>query len=82
MTEEERAILTFEETQMLDMAHHDEVVRQRFGMTRAAYAQRLGRLIMRPDVVAAFPILVHRLERQHAARLARRDARARKHWAA
>jgi hypothetical protein len=82
MTEEEYAILAFEETQTLDMAHHDEVVRQRFGMTRAAYAQRLGRLITRPDVIAAFPVLVHRLERQRAIRLARRDARARRRWAA
>jgi hypothetical protein len=82
MTEEEHAILSFEETQLLDMAHHDEVVRQRFGMTRATYAQRLGRLIVRPDVIAAFPVLVHRLERQHTARLARRDARARRRWAA
>jgi predicted transcriptional regulator len=82
MTEEDRAILAFEETQHMDQAHHDEAVRQRFGLSPARYAQRLNVLVRRRDVLEAFPVLVHRLERQAAARLARRERRARRQLAA
>lgn len=48
MTEEERAILSFEETQTLDMAHHDEVERRRFGLSRSVGTLALRSLSQRP----------------------------------
>jgi hypothetical protein len=77
MTDEDRAILKFEETNTLDGPHLDEYARVHFGMKRGRYQQHLIQLLATPEALVEFPQLVYRHQRLMAKKLARRNDRAR-----
>lgn len=69
------------ETRILDFAEEREqgskvTTWERFGWSPTAYTQRLMRLVARPDVEEARPMLVHRLRRVADARVGARAQRS------
>jgi len=66
------SILEFERTWWQSPGPKGQAIRATLDLSPSAYYRRLDALIDRPDVLAADPLLVHRLRR---ARVARRRVR-------
>lgn len=75
MTDDERAILVFEEQRPRNDRSKEAAVREVFGVSWVRYQQRLLGLVAREDVVAEFASVAHRVQRVTAARTAARAAR-------
>jgi hypothetical protein len=72
VTDDDRAILEFEETHTRADGIKQGRIRQVFGISAATYYQRLNQLMDDPAAVASFPALVKSLQRQRAERVSRR----------
>jgi hypothetical protein len=76
MTSEERRILEFEAAHPTPGPAKEKAIRAVLDLKAVTYQQRLRSIAARPDALAEFPMLVHRLERlvahRHALRAARR----------
>lgn len=68
LSEEDRALLRFEQLQFRYPGAKDDAVRETFGLSRTRYEQRLRAVADRPEALAEFPMLVHRLHRLRAQR--------------
>lgn len=75
MTDEERAILVFEETHPRNDRRKEAAVRDTFGESWVRYEQRLQRLVKREDVLAEFGGVAGRVRRATEQRAALRGAR-------
>ena len=75
MTDEERAILVFEEQRPRNDRSKEAAVRVEFGVSWVRYQQRLLRLVAREDVVAEFASVAGRVRRATEQRAALRGAR-------
>jgi hypothetical protein len=75
LTEDERAILQFEEDHPEQYAAKEQDIRRTFGISHVRYQQKLIELVMRPDAVAEFPQLAKLLQRRREKALAEREAR-------
>lgn len=71
MTKLEHEIMRFESRWWRLAGSKDTAIRGELGMTPTRYYQRLHQLIARPDVHAAYPVLVNRLRRRTTRRPAR-----------
>ncbi|MFT4233466.1 MAG: DUF3263 domain-containing protein [Microbacterium sp.] len=63
LTEDDVAILAFEEQWPRHSGHKEEAIRATLGITPARYYQRLGRVIDTEEALRADPLLVKRLRR-------------------
>jgi hypothetical protein len=68
VTEDELALLDFEDQWWRHPGAKETAIRERFGITPTRYYQRLNALMRKPEAHAARPLLVGRLQRQTAAR--------------
>ncbi|WP_181420123.1 DUF3263 domain-containing protein [Curtobacterium sp. MCPF17_003] len=75
MTDDERAILVFEEQRPRNDRGKEAAVRVEFGVSWVRYQQQLLRLVARDDVLAEFAPVAHRVQRVTADRVAARAAR-------
>lgn len=75
MTDDERAILVFEERRPRNDRGKEAAVREVFGVSWVRYQQRLLGLVAREDVLAEFAPVAHRVQRVTAERVAARAAR-------
>jgi len=66
----EQSILDFERTVWRRAAAKDDAIRQRFGISPAAYYVTLGRIIETEAAMTRDPLLVQRLRRKIDLRLA------------
>lgn len=66
MTDDERALLTFEEQHPRGDRAKEAAVRDRFGISWVRYQQILLRLVEREDVLAEFALVSHRVKRAAA----------------
>ncbi|WP_404851122.1 DUF3263 domain-containing protein [Dietzia kunjamensis] len=71
MTDEEHDIMRFESRWWRLAGSKDAAIRDELGLAPTRYYQRLHQLIARPDVHAAYPVLVNRLRRRTTRRPAR-----------
>lgn len=69
----ERDILTFEREWWRYAEGKDAAIRQRLGLTSAAYYQALTAIIDQPGALAHDPLLVRRLRRQRLTRQRQRQ---------
>ena len=72
LTEAEKDVFAFERSWWEHRASKDAAIRSRFGTEAAAYYRALNAVLDRPEALAHDPLLVRRLRRLRAARLARR----------
>lgn len=72
LTEQEVAILQFERGQWRFAGAKETAIRDLFNMSATRYYQVLNALIDRPEAYVAEPVLVKRLRRIRAERVARR----------
>jgi len=63
MTRDDHALLQFEDAHPLEGGAKEDAMRRQLGLTPVRYQQRLLRVVRAPDAVAAFPLVVHRVER-------------------
>lgn len=75
MIDSERAVLAFEEQHPRNDRAKEAAVQTEFGVSWVRYRQVLGRLVRRPDVLAEYAVVAHRVERMAAAGQAARAAR-------
>lgn len=75
MTDDERAILAFEESRPRNDRRKEADIRTQFSMSWVRYRQLLTGLVRRPDVLAEFAGVAHRVKRATTAAVARRAAR-------
>ncbi|PWN00887.1 DUF3263 domain-containing protein [Nocardioides silvaticus] len=75
LTDTELAMLELERSWFTVAGTKDEAIRERFGMSSAAYYQALNALIEREDAVEADPLTVRRLRRMRDRRRAERAGR-------
>ncbi|MEK6310128.1 MAG: DUF3263 domain-containing protein [Curtobacterium sp.] len=75
MTDDERAILVFEETHPKNDRRKEAAVRTELGLSWVRYQQRVLGLISREDVLAEFAPVAHRVRRVTSERVALRSAR-------
>jgi hypothetical protein len=68
LTEDELALLDFEDQWWRHPAAKENNIRGQFGLAPTRYYQRLNRLVDRPEAEAARPVVVRRLQRLRAAR--------------
>lgn len=76
MTDEDAALLAFEEDWTGTLATKYEAVFQGLGLSPARYHQRILELLDDAEAEAAFPQLIHRLRRIEAERADARQKRA------
>ena len=74
LTDADKDVLTFERSWWEHRASKDAAIRIRFGTEAATYYRTLNDLLDRPEALAHDPLLVRRLRRLRAARLARRHS--------
>ena len=72
MTDHEHAIMRFESRWWRLAGSKESAIQRELGMSPTRYYQRLHQLIDRPDVHAAYPVLVNRLRRHLTTRRPRR----------
>ena len=72
LTDPEKDVLAFERSWWEHRASKDAAIRSRFAIEPAAYYRTLNVLLDRPEALTHDPLLVRRLRRLRAARLARR----------
>ncbi|WP_022900749.1 DUF3263 domain-containing protein [Humibacter albus] len=77
LSERDRAVLDFERRQWKHAGDKEQAIRDQFGLSSARYYQVLGRVIESPAALVHDPMLVRRLQRVRAARLAARADRLR-----
>ncbi|WP_240977647.1 DUF3263 domain-containing protein [Planctomonas sp. JC2975] len=77
MSERDRAVLEFERRWWKHAGAKEQAIRDQFGLSAARYYQVLGRVIESPAALVHDPMLVRRLQRVRAARLAARADRLR-----
>lgn len=75
MTNDERAILEFEERHPRNDRRKEGAIRTELSMSWVRYQQRLLGLVGREDVLAEFAGVAHRVERATSAAVGRRAAR-------
>jgi hypothetical protein len=63
VTDDERAILRFEELRPRNDRTKEAWIRTEFGISPTRYFQRLHRLVARPDVLEEFALVAHRVQR-------------------
>ncbi|MDU0479008.1 DUF3263 domain-containing protein [Staphylococcus chromogenes] len=63
LTDEDRALLTFESNAPRNIGMKEENIREQFGISPMRYYHRLNQLIDTPAASAEFPQLVSRLRR-------------------
>ena len=63
LSEQDRAMLDFEEQRFLQAGHKQAAIREHFGMSATRYYQRLNTLIDDVEALAYAPTLVNRLRR-------------------
>jgi hypothetical protein len=68
LTDVELVMLQFEDRWWKRTGAKDRAIRRRFGLTPAAYYERLDALIDRPEAEAVAGLVVHRLRAQRADR--------------
>lgn len=73
LTDQDRAILAFEERWIDHPTGREMAVRREFGWTQARYQQRLAQVIVMPAALAECPQLVYRLRTRLERRLNQRD---------
>ena len=71
LTDDELALLDFEDQWWRHPAAKENSIRGRFGLAPTRYYQRLNTLVDRPEAEAARPVVVRRLQRLRAARTRR-----------
>lgn len=76
MTDDDAALLAFEEDWTGTLATKYEAVYQALGLSPARYHQRILELLDDGEAEAAFPQLIHRLRRLEAERADAREKRA------
>ncbi|MBA8988954.1 hypothetical protein FHW23_000186 [Curtobacterium pusillum] len=76
MTDDERAILRFEEQHPRSDRAKEAAVREVFGVSWVRYRQVLLRLVRRQGVLEEFPIVAHRVIRTTAAGVRGRASRS------
>ncbi|NNC11664.1 DUF3263 domain-containing protein [Planctomonas sp. JC2975] len=77
LSERDRAVLEFERRWWKHAGAKEQAIRDQFGLSAARYYQVLGRVIESPAALVHDPMLVRRLQRVRAARLAARADRLR-----
>lgn len=75
MTDDERAVLTFEEQHPRNDRQKEAAIRTELDVSWVRYRQVLLRLVAREDVVREFPIVAHRVQRATEKSAANRAAR-------
>jgi hypothetical protein len=75
LSDRDRAILEFEQTAGMHTGSKDFAIRERFELSPARYYQLLRALIVNPAAVAAYPVVVGRLQEAARERAAKRAAR-------
>jgi len=81
MTDDERAILVFEEQRPKNDRSKEAAVRDAFGVSWVRYQQLLLRLVAREDVLAEFAPVAHRVQRVQRVTADRVVARAARRFA-
>jgi hypothetical protein len=76
LSERDLAVLEFERRWWKHAGAKEQAIRDQFGLSAARYYQVLGRVIESPAALVHDPMLVRRLQRVRAARLAARANRA------
>ncbi|MCT1710752.1 DUF3263 domain-containing protein [Dietzia cinnamea] len=71
MTEQEHDIMQFESRWWRLVGSKESAIRSELGISPTRYYQLLHQLIARPDVHAAYPVLVNRLRRRAGRRAPR-----------
>lgn len=74
MTDQQTAVLTFEERRYKWAGAKEAAIRDELGMSATRYHQVLNAAIDHPDAMAGWPVLVKRLRRLREARRAARAA--------
>ncbi|MGA0566916.1 DUF3263 domain-containing protein [Rathayibacter sp. KR2-224] len=77
LSERDLAVLEFERRWWKHAGAKEQAIRDQFGLSAARYYQVLGRVIESPAALLHDPMLVRRLQRVRAARLAARAERLR-----
>jgi hypothetical protein len=72
LTADDRKLLAFERSWWEHRASKETAIRAQFGTDAAAYYRALNALLDRPEALDHDPLLVRRLRRLRAARLANR----------
>lgn len=72
LSQTEKDVLAFERSWWEHRASKEDAIARRFGVDATTYYRTLNALLDRADAFAHDPLLVRRLRRQRAARLARR----------
>ncbi|MET4780793.1 DUF3263 domain-containing protein [Glaciihabitans sp. UYNi722] len=75
MTDDDRALLTFEEAHPRDTPTKMKAISQDLRISATRYYQRLQHLMEVPEVIQEFPGLTKRLQRLHARRKKARESR-------
>lgn len=75
MTDDERAILEFEEQHPRNDRTKEALIRIELAVSWVRYRQVLLRLVTRDDVVRDFPVVAHRMQRATDQSVADRAAR-------
>jgi hypothetical protein len=75
MTDDERAILTFEDQHPRNDRTKEALIRNELAVSWVRYRQVLLRLVERADVAQEFPIVTHRVQRTTEQSVANRAAR-------
>lgn len=76
MSDDERAVLVFEEQHPKNDRRKEAAVREKFDVSWVRYQQRLLRLAKREDVLAEFAIVAHRVMNRTEAGAAARSSRS------
>ncbi len=77
LSDRDLAVLEFERRWLKHNGAKEQAIRDQFGLSAARYYQMLGGVIEKPAALVRDPVLVRRLQRVRAARLAARTARLR-----
>ncbi|BDZ55703.1 DUF3263 domain-containing protein [Agromyces marinus] len=72
----QRAVLAFESRAFPDPARKADAIRAELGWSAARYYRLLGTLVDSPAALRHDPMLIGRLQRQRAARVAARERRS------
>lgn len=75
LTEQEAAMLDFEDSWFTSAVPKEQAIMEHFGMSTTRYYQQLNQLIDTSGALAHKPLLVKRLRRLRASRQAARSAR-------
>lgn len=74
LTDDDAAILDFEENWFTSTVPKEQAIMERFGTSATRYYQRLNSLIDMPEALEVNPLLVKRLRRLRSQRQAARSA--------